>query len=144
MRCAGLLFLVVLSLFGCVSTPTANIEVFGDATKGISDKVDAVIKEYNDANIQNEITKLAQHNNPITIDSLNPVKQILIMEADKKNYTMYQFNKALGSYAAALSGLAKAGNRNEIDLAAAKLYGSLHSLNGHYKEMQGANQQSGG
>ena len=53
MKYAGLLFLVVLLLLGCVSTPTGNIEVFGDATKGITDKFDAVIQEYNDANIQN-------------------------------------------------------------------------------------------
>lgn len=138
MKCAGLLFLVVLSLLGCASTPTGNIEVFGDTTKAITDKVDAVIKEYNDANTQNEITKLAQHSKPITIDSFNPVKQILIMEADKKDYAIYKSNKALGSYAAALSDLAKAGNRNEIDSAAAKLYGSLHSLNNQYKEMRGA------
>jgi hypothetical protein len=137
MKYTGLFFLVVLLLLGCASTPTGNIEVFGDATKGITDKVDAVIQEYNDANIQNEITKLAQHNKPIIIDSFNPVKQLLIMEAEKKNYTIYKSNKALGSYAAALSALAKAGNRNEIDTAAAKLYGSLHSLNNQYKEMKG-------
>ena len=139
MKCAVLLFLSVLLLFGCVATPTGNIEVFGNAAKGVTDKVDAVIKEYNDANIQNELTKLAQHSNPITIAAFDPVGEVLIKDADKKNYALYKANKALGSYATALSGLAKAGSRDEIDLAAAKLYGSLHSLDEQYKTMRGTN-----
>jgi hypothetical protein len=122
-----------------VSTPTGNIEVFGNAAKGVTDKVDAVIKEYNDANIQNELTKLAQHSNPITIAAFDPVGEVLIKDADKKNYALYKANKALGAYATALSGLAKAGSRDEIDLAAAKLYGSLHGLNEQYRTMRGTN-----
>jgi hypothetical protein len=139
MKRTALSLLIALSLIGCATTPTANIAVFGDVTKGVTDKLDASIKEYNDANIQNELNKLAQHSNPISIKSLDPVKTVIIQDADKKDYLIYKANKALGSYAAALSGLAKAGSREEIDLAAAKLYGSIHTFNEEYKGVKGSN-----
>lgn len=140
MKCTATLCLLIvgLLLFGCVSTPTGNIEVFGTAAKGVADKVDTVIKEYNDANVQNEITKLAEHNQSITVASFDPIKKVLINEADKKNYAIYRANKALGDYADGLAGLARAGSREEIDLAAAKIYGSLHNMNEQYKEMKGS------
>jgi len=138
MKPAVLLFLFALSLIGCATTPTANIAIFGDVTKGVTDKLDRSIKEYNDANVQNELNKLAEHSNPITIRSLEPVKTVIIRDAEKKEYSIYKANRALGSYAAALSGLAKAGSQEEIDLAAAKLYGSLHTFNEQYKVMKGS------
>ena len=130
-----LLFIVVL-MTGCATTPTGDIGAFGDATKDITDKIDAVIKDYNEANIQNEINKLAQHTSSISIDKFDPIRDAIIHEADKKNYAIYKANNALGLYAKSLTALANAGNRDEIDLAAAKLYGSLHGLNEQYKVLK--------
>ncbi len=139
MKKIALGFITVLFFAGCSSTPTGNIEAFGNATKGVTEKIDGVIKEYNAENINNELTKLAQHKRPITTSSLEPVEKVLIGEADKKKYALYKANYALGSYADALAGLAKSGSREEIDLAAAKLYGSLHGFNEQYKTLRGTN-----
>jgi len=138
MRHLTLLFSIVLLLSGCgVAAQTGNIGVFGEATKGVTDKIDAVITEYNEANIQNVVTKLAQHKKTITIDDFNPVTELIIKEADKKDYALYKANQALGDYALALSGLAQAGSRQEIDVAATKLYGSLQTINSQYKVLKG-------
>ncbi len=128
--------LIVTFLSGCASTPTGNIEAFGDATKSVTEKIDAVIKEYNSENVNNELTKLAQHKKPLTFSKLDPVKDVLIGGADKKKYALYKANYAIGSYADALSGLARSGTREEIDLAASKLYSSLHSFNEQYKTLK--------
>lgn len=136
MKHISLAFLIIFVLFGCVTTPTGNIVVFGEATNGVTEKIDGVIKEYNDAIIQNELTKLAQHKKAITLSKFDPIEKLLIKKADKKNYSLYKANKALGSYAKALSGLSKAGSREEIDLAATKLYGSLSSFNEQYKTLK--------
>ncbi len=69
------------------------------------------------------------------MDRFDNIEELLIMEADKKNYALYKATNALGVYAQALSGLANAGNRNEIDLAASQLYGSLHNMNEQYKTL---------
>ncbi len=123
---------------GCASTPTGNIEAFANAAKGVTDKVDGVIREYNSESINNELTKLAQHSKPITTSSLDPVKRVLINSADKKRYALYKANYALGNYAEALSGLAASGSTQEMDLAAAKLYGSLNNFNEQYKVLAGS------
>lgn len=134
------LLIITIFISGCASTPTANIEAFGNATKNITDKIDAVIKEYNTENINNELTKLAQHKKSITISTLDPVKKVIIGSADKKNYALYKANFAIGSYASALSGLAKSGTKNEIDIASAKLYSSLYNFNEQYKTLKETNE----
>jgi hypothetical protein len=135
---ANFIALVFISLIsGCTSTPTGNVEAFGNATKEVTGKIDAVIKEFNEMNISNELTKLAQHKRAITTSSLSPVKDVLIGEADRRSYALYKANRALGTYAEALSGLAKSGSRDEIDLAATKLYASLHSFDEQYKALAG-------
>lgn len=125
----------VILIAGCASTPTGNIEAFGNATKGVTDKIEGVIKEYNEENISNELTKLAQHKRAISISSLDPVEKVIIGESDKRKYALYKANNALGTYADALSGLAKSGDRDSIDLAAAKLYASLNGFNEQYKTL---------
>jgi len=127
--------IAALMLSACASTPTGNIEAFGEATKGVTEKVDTVISDYNRAMVNNELTKLAQRKKPISISKLDPVKKMLIKDSDKKRVALYRANKALGSYAAALTGLARAGSREEIDLAATQLYGSMQSVNEQYKTL---------
>lgn len=138
MRHATLLFSIVLLLSGCgVANQTGNIGVFGEATKGVTNKIDAVITEYNEANIQDVINERAQSKKELTIEEFDPIKALIIQEADKKDYALYKANQALGNYASALSGLSKAGSREEVDLAATKLYGSLQNLNSQYKVLKG-------
>jgi len=120
---------------GCASTPTGNVEAFGNATKGVTEKIEGVIKEYNQENVRNELTKLAQHTSKINTSSLDPVVKVLVGGADKKKNALYKANHALGTYADALSGLAKSGSRDEMDLAATKLYSSLHGFNEQYKTL---------
>lgn len=132
MKSAGLSILFIL-LSGCAATPTGNIEAFGNATKGVTEKINNVINEFNSAKVNNELTKIAQRKKPITISKLDPIKKVIIGDADKKKYALYKANKAIGAYADALSGLAKSGSDNEIDLAASKLYSSLHNFNEQYK-----------
>ena len=130
--------IIALIFVGCASTPTTNIEAFGSATKKVTDKIDGVIKEYNSENIKNELTKLAQRRKPITVSQFAPVKDAIIGDADKRKYALYRANYAIGSYAESLAGLAKSGTREEIDLAATKLYYSLRNFNEQYKVLKGA------
>lgn len=128
----GLCFLV---LSGCASTPTGNIQAFGTATKGVTDKIDDVIREFNQENINNELNKIAQSRQPITSSSFDSVEKVLIRDADKKRYALYKANKALGAYADSLADLARAGQRIEVDLAASKFYYSLNAFNEEYKNL---------
>ena len=132
-----ILLLVTILAFvvsGCVSSKTSgNIAAFGTATKGVTDKINTVIKDYNDALIQNELTEIAQSRSRFQINSFDSIEDILIKEAEKKNYDLYKATQALGAYAKALSELANAGSREQIDLAATKLYGSLNGMNEQYK-----------
>ncbi|GEM_PF-1991083 len=128
---------IIFILSGCVTTdPTGNIEVFGTVASGVTEKVDNVIKEYNQALVLNELTKIAQRTSPLSMAKLDPVKKVIIKDADKKNYALYKANKSLGSYAGALTALSRAGSREEIDLAATQLYGSLHNMNEQYKTLK--------
>ena len=132
MKSIGLSIIFIL-LSGCAATPTGNIEAFGNAAKGVTEKINNVINEFNSAKVNNELTKIAQHKRPITISKLDPIKKVIIGDVDKKKYALYKANKAIGAYADALSGLAKSGSENEIDLAASKLYSSFHNFNEQYK-----------
>lgn len=132
----SLLFIVCFMFSGCVSTG-GNVATFGSATKGVADKINAVIKEYNDTMIQEELSSIAQRKSKLKLNRLKNLDGIIIGEADKKKYALYKATNALGAYAQALSGLAKAGSRIHIDTAAAKLYGSLNNMNDQYKTLAG-------
>lgn len=130
------LFIVCFLFIGCVSTG-GNIATFGSVTKGVTDKINAVIKEYNETMIREELTSIAQRKSNLKLRRLKDLDGIIIGEADKKKYALYKATNALGAYAQALSGLAEAGSRIHIDAAAAKLYGSLNNMNEQYKTLAG-------
>lgn len=123
-------------LTGCVpTTPTGNIEAFGVSAAGVTDKIDAVISDYKRANIDNEIVKMSDRNITYDTDSLDPIKKIIIRDNSAKDFALYKANKALNNYAKSLAELAKAGSRDEIALAAAKLSASLNDMNAQYKTL---------
>lgn len=133
-------YLAVISasilLTGCFSkTPTGNIEAFGVSTAGVTAKIDAVISDYKKANIHNEIVKMADRNITYDVDSLEPIKKIIIRDIDVKDFALYKANNALNKYAKSLAELAQAGSRDEIALAAAKLSTSLKEMNTQYKTL---------
>jgi hypothetical protein len=125
----------VLVLTGCASTPTGNIEAFGAAAAGVTEKIDAVISDYNAANINDKLVVMAESNKKYVKSDLDPIKKIIIRDADKKNFALYKANKALGAYAKSLSALAKAGSREELALAGVKLSTSLKGMNQQYKSL---------
>lgn len=125
-----------LFLFSCASTPTTQISTFGQSAKAITESVDAVMTEYNDAALERSYTDYAvTFNAPgapsLTRDQLGKIAQP-ITAAQRKTFAIYRANKALGSYALALAELANAISRDDIDRAAAELYGSMVSLNEQY------------
>lgn len=134
------LYLAIIStailLTGCLSTtPTGNIEAFGVSAAGVTEKIDSVISDYKKANIHNEIVKMSDRNITYDADSLKSIKKIIIRDADVKDFALFKANKALNKYAKSLAELAKAGSRDEIALAAAKLSTSLKDMNTQYKTL---------
>ncbi len=125
---------------GCASTPTGQIEAFGIAASGVTSKIDSVISDYNEANINNKLAKMAQRSKKYTKSDLDPIRRILIRDADKKKFALYKANKALGAYAWSLSELASAGSREKISLASVKLANSLQSMNKHYKTIKNSSE----
>ena len=130
---------IILTAFlaGCASTvPTAHIDAFGQSTKSISDKIDAVLITYIDAKVAEELETIAQEDTspppPLTFANLKRLEPFTTKDAIK-GLAVTRANKALGAYGASLSNLAKAGNQVDIDLATANLYSSLRSLDEQYK-----------
>jgi hypothetical protein len=136
MRSVTTILSALVLVSGCTSTPTGNVEAFGSAAKGVTDKVDSVIEEYNNESVNNELNKLAQHRTPITTSSFDPARQAIIGQADRKRYALYKANHALGTYADALRQLARSGTRDEINLASTNLYSALNGFNEQYKTLQ--------
>lgn len=132
-----LIFLTLFVLFGtgCVSKNTGNIATFGTATKGVSDKINDVINEYNEGVIKNEINQIAEAQDIFQIKQYNKLDSILIKQTRKKEYALYKANKALGSYAKALSDLAESGSQDKVKESASKLYGALEGMNEQYKTL---------
>ena len=139
MKAIYVISIVALALTGCTTTPSTQIQAFGDSTKAITDKVDAVIGEYNQSALTGRFTNFAAtytgaHANELTIDLLGGIQQP-IDEKSKKGLAIYKANRAIGAYAKSLSALSVAGSRADIDLASAKLYGAMTGINTQYRVM---------
>lgn len=128
---------IVLS--GCASTPTGSIEAFSASTVGVTDKIDAVISDYNKANINDQLVEMALDRKKHTASDFDPIKDIIIKDSDKKDFALYKANKALGDYAKSLSALATAGSREELAMAGVKLSKALKGMNAQYKILKQTN-----
>jgi len=126
-----------LLISACASTPTGQIEAFGVAAADVTAKIDTVISDYNQTNIDNKLAKMAQRNKKYTTSDLDPIRDILIRDSDKKNFALYKANNALGAYASSLTELASAGSREQMARASVKLNKSLNSMNKNYKIIKG-------
>ncbi len=124
-----------LLLTGCASTPTGNIEAFGVAASWVTDKIDAVIGDYNTANINDRLVAMAQSKRKYVQSDFDPIQRLIIRDADKRHFALYRANRALGDYAKALSALANAGAREELALAGVKLSKSLEGMNQQYRSL---------
>jgi hypothetical protein len=133
MRIVPVVAIVVTFLSGCVSTPTGNIEAFGLAAADVTNKIDAVISDYNAANINDKLVVMAQSKKKYVKSDFDPIKAIIIRDSDKKNFALYKANNALGGYAKSLSALARAGSREELAMGGVKLSKSLKGMNEQYK-----------
>ncbi|ABM03702.1 hypothetical protein Ping_1931 [Psychromonas ingrahamii 37] len=136
MRIVPMVSFAVLILSGCTSTPTGNIDAFGIAAADVTSKIDTVISDYNKANVNDKLVAMAQSNKKYVTSDMDPIKQIIIRDSDKKNFALYKANNALGGYAASLSDLANAGSREELALAGVKLSTSLKGMNEQYKSFK--------
>ncbi len=126
---------IAIFLSGCASTPTGNIEVFGLAAADVTNKIDAVLSDYNAANINDKLVIMAQSRKKYVTSDFDPIKEIIIRDADKNNFALYKANNALGSYAKSLSALAGAGSRDELAIAGVKLSKSLKGMNEQYQTL---------
>ncbi len=134
------IFVIAVLVSGCGTNPTTQIAAFGNSTNAITGKVDAVMDEYNDAALHRKFTGYAaaydeKHASKFTSEELAKINKPITPE-QKKTFAIYKANKALGAYSKALSDLTTAGNRVDIDLAAANLLGSMTSLNEQYKTLK--------
>lgn len=128
-------------LTGCSTTPTTQITAFADTSHAVTEKVDTVLGEYNDAALQRQFTDYAatynlRYGNRLTTDELAKITRPIDSQF-KKTLAIYKANQALGTYSKALSELANAGSRSDIDWAAANLYGAMTSLNAQYQTLNG-------
>lgn len=131
---------VALFVSGCATTPSTQISAFGNSTSAIAVKVDSVMDEYNNAALDRQFTAYAatysgDKAHLLTSDELGKIGKPISPE-QRKNFAIYKANNALGAYSKALSDLASAGSRADIDLAAANLYGSISSFNDQYKTLK--------
>lgn len=140
MKILPITVIFMLLLCGCTAVPTDNIKSFGIATANVTDKIDAVIDDYNQANVNNHLVKMAQSSRKYSTSDMNPIKKIIIRNEDKKKFALYKANNALGNYAKALVGLATVGSQEELALAGVKLTNSLKDMNQQYKTLEGTNQ----
>lgn len=141
MRVTG--FALALALAGCAATPATQIAMFGKSATEVSGKVDAVMEEYNRASLERQFTDYAATYNGsqahlLTSETLSGIA-VPVTEEQKKNYAIFKANRALGAYSTALAELASAGNRVQLDLASARLFGAMTSLNGQYKTLKAGN-----
>lgn len=128
--------IMIVLLTGCATTPTTQIEAFGDSAKALTDKVGAVIDEYNEAVLTRRFTDYAatysgRHASLLTSTLLEEIHQPIDNNA-KQGMALYRANSAIGAYAQSLSALATAGSQADIDLASAKLYGAMVGINTQY------------
>lgn len=134
MRATG--FVILFALAGCATTPATQVAMFGKSATEVSGKVDAVMEEYSRASLERQFTGYAatyngSHAYLLTSDSLSAIAEPVTPE-QKKNYAIYKANRALGAYSTALAEFASAGSREQTELAAARLFGSIASLNDQY------------
>lgn len=137
------IFLVAaIFVAGCGTTPTTQIAAFGSTASAISEKVDAVMGEYNNAALQRKFTDFASSYNGDHAVLLTTIELAKIDKpmtpAQKKTFAIYKANRALGLYSSSLSELALAGSRVDIDMAAANLYGAMSNLNEQHETLKGA------
>jgi len=135
----GLIAAVLMA--GCTSTPSDQIAAFGQTTNAVTDHVDAVLNEFNEATIERGFTDLAAN---YTGDFAQRFDQQLLKDINKpitakqqKQLAIYRANKALGDYATSLAELANARLRVDVDVASANLYGAMTSFNKHYQTIKG-------
>lgn len=137
MKILGAALIMVAFLNGCTTTPTTQIQAFGDSAKAVTDKVGAVIDEYNESVLTRYFTDYAatynkNHAALLTSELLAEIKQPIDSTA-RQGLALYRANSAIGAYAQSLSALATAGSQADIDLASAKLYGAMVGINTQYK-----------
>lgn len=137
MKSYYLIPIIFFAVTGCSTTPSTQIQAFADSTKAITDKVDSVINEYNQSVLNRSFTDYAatyngSDSNKLTSSLLEEIQQPIDDKA-KKGLAVYRANQAIGAYAKSLSALSVAGSRVDIDLASAKLYGSMVGVNTQYK-----------
>lgn len=130
---------IVMSLAACSATPTTQITAFADSTKAITEKVNGVVDEYNQAVLMRNFTDYAAtytgaHSNQLTSDLLGQI-QLPINEKTRQGLALYQANRAISAYAKSLSALAIAGSRSDIDWASSQIFGAFTSANEQYKTL---------
>lgn len=130
---------------GCSSTPTTQIAAFGNSTSEITQLVDSVMDEYNNASLERNFTDYAasytgDHSDLLTSSELAKIQKPIKPE-QRKIFAIYRANRALGEYAKALSSLATASSPVDIDIAAARLYGAMVSLSDQYKILRGTDRE---
>ncbi len=140
MRVRLMMLIPMLMLGGCAVTLNNQVAAFGDSVLAVTEKVDGVMGEYNNASLERQFTEYASlYNGPnakaLSSEKLLEISQPITPEV-KKKLAISMANQALGGYASALSELATADFRTQIDLASAKLYGSMSSINDQYKLIQ--------
>ncbi|NRA61853.1 MAG: hypothetical protein HRU25_13275 [Psychrobium sp.] len=130
----------LLLISGCVSAPTTQISAFANATTAITERIDAVIEEYNNTALNRQFISYAssyqgEHAQHFSSDELAKIEKPVTVKL-QQSLAIYRANKSLGQYSNSLSLLATSDSRIDIDVAATNLYGAMTSLNAQYKTIK--------
>jgi len=128
-------------MLGCTSVPSNQIGAFSQSSLAISEQVDAVFDEFNNASLERQFTDVAANYKGDFAERFN--QQLLaqinapISDEQKRQLAIYRANQSLSQYATALSELSNAAVSQDIDAASIKLYGTFTSFNTQYQLLNG-------
>jgi len=133
---------VAMLMLGCTSAPSNQVGAFAQSSLAISEQVDTVFDEFNNASLERQFTDVAANYKGDFAQRFN--QQLLaqinapLSAAKKRELAIYRANQALSQYATALSELSNAAVSQDIDAASIELYGTLISFNAQYQLINGS------
>lgn len=125
MKKLRLLILATLMSAGCASNPpVSHVGVFATSAETVADSMVVVLEDVNESAVEQKKASLATKNQTIPEDAFKGT-----FEGNKDFQIRIEAVNSLKNYSKALSELASANFREDIDKASSDLYGSMSGIN---------------